>query len=131
MSTTQTEFADPITAAYYGLCIYDGGNNLIGTMDVPPSSKWSAISDKGYKYFDLNADEDGAFKIKLKGSTQPKSKALVKGRGRAAARSAQHDTARAAGEGPAGQQCQRASASRPSYGTAKLNTETKFKAKFP
>ena len=80
-ATSQIEFADPTTTASYGLCIYDGGSSLIGTMDVPPSPNWTPISDKGYKYLDLTSSQDGAFKIKLKGSTQPKSKALVKGRG--------------------------------------------------
>jgi hypothetical protein len=80
-TTSQMEFGDPTMTAHYGLCIYDAGNNLVGTMDVPPSSLWVPISDKGYKYFDLSATNDGAFKIKLKGSTKPKAKALVKGRG--------------------------------------------------
>jgi hypothetical protein len=83
MSTSQLEFADPTSTSSYALCIYDtGGANLIATMDVPASStKWSAISDKGYKYDDPAHTADGAFKIKLKGSTANKSKALVKGRG--------------------------------------------------
>jgi hypothetical protein len=82
LATSQMDFADPTTTAHYGLCIYAGtASGLVGTMDVPPSSNWTPISDKGYKYLDLNSSQDGAFKIKLKGSTQPKSKALVKGRG--------------------------------------------------
>ena len=81
-ATTQTDFGNPTTSASYALCVYDN-TGLVGTMDVPPdSNKWVAIGLKGYKYTDLTATEDGAFKLKLKGNdSAPKSKALVKARG--------------------------------------------------
>src|SRR5262249_38806272 len=82
MATSQTEFGDPQTSATYSLCVYSNDTSLVGTMDVPPDgTKWQQISDKGYKYTDLTHSEGGAFKIKLKGSTVSKSKALVKARG--------------------------------------------------
>src|SRR5262249_34012364 len=82
--TTQTEFGDPTVSANYSLCIYAGtAETLVGTIDVPPGSKWSTVSFKGYKYTDPAGTADGARTIKLKGSTDNKSKALVKGGGAA------------------------------------------------
>jgi hypothetical protein len=82
-ATLQAHFADPTTTADYALCIYAGtAQALAATVDVPPSAaKWSAVGVSGYKYFDAAGTENGIQKIKLKGSTQNKSKALLKGRG--------------------------------------------------
>ena len=80
--TTQAEMGDPITTDSYILCIYSGATeDLVASVEVPPSTKWAPISDKGYKYFDSAATEDGAQKIKMKGGAAGKSKVLVKGRG--------------------------------------------------
>jgi hypothetical protein len=49
---------------------------------VPPSaSLWKPLGSKGYKYKDPAGSQDSIQKIILKGSTQMKSKVLVKGKG--------------------------------------------------
>jgi hypothetical protein len=82
-SASQVDFADPTMGANYALCIYAGTtNSLVAELAVPPSpTLWSPLSTKGYKYFDASSGQDGVQKIKLKGSSSNKSKALVKGRG--------------------------------------------------
>jgi hypothetical protein len=85
-ATSQMEFADPttpLTGAYYALCIYQNGTDLVGTMDIPPGANWTQAGSKGYKYFDASNAADGASKIKLKGSASSKSKILLKARGNA------------------------------------------------
>jgi hypothetical protein len=82
-NTSQEEFGDPTTTANYALCFYSGPMaSLVGGAEVPASgTKWSAIGAKGYKYKDTNGAEDGIRKVLVKGSTNNKSKALVKGKG--------------------------------------------------
>jgi hypothetical protein len=82
-SVDQTQLGDPTDSADYSLCVYAGGaNDLVAAADVPPSSTlWDAISTKGYKYKDGNAQEDGVTNVIVKGSDANKSKALVKGKG--------------------------------------------------
>ncbi len=82
-STSQGEFGDPTTVANYNLCIYAGTTSaMIGQVLVPADGiKWRAISTKGYKYKDKEAEADGITIMTLKGSLIDKSKALVKGKG--------------------------------------------------
>lgn len=82
-ATSQAELGDPTADANYTLCLYAGSTAaLVGQALVPASaSAWSAISTKGYKYKDALAAADGITKVVLKGSAQPKAKALVKGKG--------------------------------------------------
>jgi hypothetical protein len=83
--TTQSTFADPITAANYSLCFYAGATPaLLQSIEVPFSgTKWTAISTKGYKYKDPAGTEDGITKIIVKSGAAGKSKAIVKGKGMA------------------------------------------------
>jgi hypothetical protein len=82
--TTFAEMSDPRSNADYTLCIYAGASEeLVGTLAIPANaSRWSVTgNDKGYKYFDEGAAEDGVQKMKLKASDANKTKALLKGRG--------------------------------------------------
>jgi hypothetical protein len=81
--TSQMEFADPTTTANYTLCIYAGSTAaLVGDALIPAdATKWSTISTKGYKYKDPAGSADSITKVILKGSTENKSKVLVKGKG--------------------------------------------------
>jgi hypothetical protein len=79
--TSQTELSNPTTTADYTLCVYDA-NGIVTSATVPAdATKWSPISDKGYKYKDTGGAEDGITNVLVKGSTQDKSKAKVKGKG--------------------------------------------------
>jgi hypothetical protein len=82
-ATTQPEFADPTATANYALCIYAGGSQtLVASIAIGPSpTKWSPLSTRGYKYFDVASTADGTQKVVLKGSDTNKSKVLLKGRG--------------------------------------------------
>jgi hypothetical protein len=81
-STTLTELQDPTDTAAYALCIYSGGNTLLGGVTVPPGAgKWSPLGTKGFKYLDANASAGGVKKIILKSGAQDNAKALVKGGG--------------------------------------------------
>jgi hypothetical protein len=79
-ATSQPEFADPINTAIYAVCVYEN-NALSFPLAVSPSSLWSVISTKGYKYKNLAGTEFGVQKIIVKGSVDPKAKILVKGKG--------------------------------------------------
>lgn len=79
-ATTQTEFSDPINTALYAVCVYEAGA-LSYSMVIPPGPAWTPIGSKGFKYKELTGSAQGVQKIILKGSTDPKSKVLVKGRG--------------------------------------------------
>lgn len=83
-ATTQAEFGDPTGAADYALCVYAGSTAaLVAEALVPAGApQWSVLGTKGYKYGDASATPDGVTKAILKGNaTQPKAKALVKGKG--------------------------------------------------
>ena len=69
------------TTADYALCIYAGpSDTLVASINVPPSTKWSTLSTKGYKYLDLSLTYGGTQKIILKGTGVPgKTKALLEG----------------------------------------------------
>ncbi|MBX3023938.1 hypothetical protein KF840_03415 [bacterium] len=80
-STTQADFGDPKDGtANYALCIYDNGA-LAGSTLVAPGTGWSVLSTKGWKFLDKAGSQTGVQKIILKGSTDNKAKALVKGKG--------------------------------------------------
>ncbi len=82
-ATNQPEYGDPTDSTDYALCIYAGTTAayVVG-VNVPASGTlWSALSDKGYKYKDGAGANDGVQTALVKGSDQPKSKALVKGKG--------------------------------------------------
>ncbi len=82
-ATSQTEFGDPTATADYALCLYAGmPAGLVGQALIPASAtNWLPLASKGYKYRDPNGTPSGVLKAILKGSTQNKSKALVKGKG--------------------------------------------------
>jgi hypothetical protein len=82
-ATSQAEFGNPTAMADYALCIYAGtASSLVGEAVIPASStKWRALSTKGYQYNDPTGTEDGITKVLLKGSDQNKSEALLKGKG--------------------------------------------------
>lgn len=80
-STTQAEFGDPVMGtANMALCIYETGG-LVGEALVAPGPGWSVVSTKGWKFLNKAGTQDGIQKIILKGSTNNKAKALVKGKG--------------------------------------------------
>jgi hypothetical protein len=71
--TSQTDLSDPTATADYTLCLYDA-NGIVTSATVPAdATKWSPISDKGYKYKDPGAAEDGITNVLLKGSTEERS----------------------------------------------------------
>jgi cysteine-rich repeat protein len=82
----QTDFADfgvPTGTASYTLCLYASPATVLGEATVAYSgSKWSVIgANKGRKYKDKDATEDGIKKIVLKAGAPNKAKAIVKGKG--------------------------------------------------
>ncbi len=81
--TSQEEFGAAAELAQSTLCIYAGTPGaVVGEVVVPSDPvKWQPIGTKGYKYKDNGGAADGVQKIVLKGSTENKSKALVKGKG--------------------------------------------------
>ena len=82
--TSFADFSDPRTSARYTFCLYAGTTaTLVQEMSVPASATlWTASNDnRGYKYFDPPAVQDGAQKIILKASTSNRTKVLVKGHG--------------------------------------------------
>jgi cysteine-rich repeat protein len=83
LSTTFAELQNPTSTASYGLCIYDAGTLLIADVTVPPSTKWTALGDRGYSFTDPTGADDGAQRLLLKASDSDRAKALVKGRGSA------------------------------------------------
>lgn len=84
--TQQADFGDPTTTTGYSLCLYTGASPVLTmTMTAPAvgfcgGPCWGPISDKGYKYFDFFAEDDGVFNVLLKGGTAGKAKILVKGK---------------------------------------------------
>jgi hypothetical protein len=81
--TSQQEFADPTTTEDYALCLYAGSSQaLIGKANVAANAtKWSIVDSKGYKYKDTLGTDSGIEHVILKGSTQNKSTAIMKGKG--------------------------------------------------
>jgi hypothetical protein len=84
-STFQTEFGNPTLAngASNALCVYSNGALNAEAVVQPSTTKWKAISTKGWKYLDKPGTSDGITKIIQKGSTNDRSKILVKGKGAA------------------------------------------------
>jgi len=79
-SADQSDFGDPTAGSDYALCVYVGTGLLFST-ELPAGPPWEAVSDKGYKYKDATGANDGATNVLVKGSTDDKSRALVKGKG--------------------------------------------------
>jgi hypothetical protein len=82
-AVSQPALADPVNSAHYTLRLYVGtAATLLSEVQVPPHlTKWSAISDTGYKYLDPGGAADGIQRIVLKGSAEDTAKALLKGKG--------------------------------------------------
>ena len=81
-SAVQADFGDPTATANYAFCVYDGTGALTVEVNIPAGgANWSAISTKGYKYFDATFAADGTQKLLLKGNAAAgKAKILLKGR---------------------------------------------------
>jgi hypothetical protein len=80
-STMQSDFGNPTSTSTTALCIYENGT-LVGDAAIPPdATKWQTISTKGYKYKDKGGAASSINNILLKGSSDDKSKVLVKGKG--------------------------------------------------
>src|SRR5262249_10261792 len=79
-SAMQADFGDPPSTANYAFCVYDGTGALAIEVNIPAGGpNWSAISTKGYKYFDATFTADGTQKLLLKGSASAgKAKILLK-----------------------------------------------------
>lgn len=82
-ATTQAEFSDPVVTAGYRLCVYDGGDFLLGAAVPASAARWAALGDKGYRYRDTIGSEAGILRILLKGSDpgEDKAKVTLKGKG--------------------------------------------------
>ncbi|MGH3580930.1 MAG: hypothetical protein ACRERC_06295 [Candidatus Binatia bacterium] len=81
--TVKADFANPMVAADYALCIYAGASpTLVGTVHVAPSAtKWRENS-KGYKYKDTTFASDGTQKVLAQGTGESgRTKALLVARG--------------------------------------------------
>ena len=81
--TAQSDFGVPTGTTQYALCIYTGtASALVANYNVPGDAmKWAGLGTQGYKYTDATGSAAGITKVLLKGSTQDKSKCLVKGKG--------------------------------------------------
>ena len=79
----QSDFGDPLTSADYALCLYTGLQRTPLThLTVPhDASKWTSLSDRGYRYGIATGNADGVTKVLLKGGEAGKSMAQVKGKG--------------------------------------------------
>lgn len=81
-ATSQTEFGDPTVGTEYALCIYAGSAALVATETViPPGGAWKTLGTKGFKYDDAGGAVHSINRVLLKGSTENKSKVLIKGKG--------------------------------------------------
>lgn len=80
--TSFAELGLPTGTTAYTLCLY-AGTTALGEATVPgDATKWKVIgANKGYKYKDKTAAEDGIKVVVLKASLLNKSKAIVKGKG--------------------------------------------------
>jgi len=79
--TSQTEFADPTATTVYATCLYANGALLDGATIPPSLTLWKPISTTGFKYKDTTAAQDGIQTVLLRGSTENRTKVLVKGKG--------------------------------------------------
>jgi Thrombospondin type 3 repeat len=79
----QDDFGNPLQMADYALCLYTGPQHAPLTHTTVPhdAGKWSALSDRGYRYKDRAGSAAGITKILLKGGDAGKSLAQVKGKG--------------------------------------------------
>jgi hypothetical protein len=81
--TALADFGDPLHSADYALCLYTGNQHTPLTHVTIPanSTKWSAESDRGYRYTDGGATAAGVIKARLKSGEAGKSRVQVKGKG--------------------------------------------------
>lgn len=95
----QADFGDPRVdgGTAFGLCVYDGDDKLVGTLQVdrageacgPDDPCWRTAGQeppkgKGYIYEDQHAAADGVSKLFVKGRRAPRSQALVRAQNHAA-----------------------------------------------
>lgn len=81
-STSQSEFADPLTAAAYSFCVFAGTAAIVVEADIPPDAqRWAALGSTGFKYKDASGAADGIQRITLRGSDSAATKILLKGKG--------------------------------------------------
>jgi len=86
--TTLDAFGDPTRTDGYGLCIYDGGENLVFTAGAPAGGAckngkpcWKASGTKGFKYADGDLTPQGVQKLQLQAGPDGKAKIAVGGKG--------------------------------------------------
>lgn len=87
-TTVQADFGDPAAGETgYAVCVYDHGGFLHAEARVHRAGHlcgtrpcWKALSTKGYKYGDKNADADGITKLQLKSGPEGKGQVQVAGR---------------------------------------------------
>jgi len=91
----QTDLGNPLSGGgtAYGICIYDGADDLVAELAVDRAGDtcdgspcWKAVgkappNGKGYKFKDASGTSDGVQKILYKGGDAGKSKAILKGKG--------------------------------------------------
>lgn len=71
-SATAGDFGDPTTGGSYALCLYDGTNALVGTMQVEGDGTcgtkpcWKATGSTGWSYADKRGTSYGVGKLKIK-----------------------------------------------------------------
>jgi cysteine-rich repeat protein len=83
LATDVSELGDPLSTADYALCLYTGPLlNPFFEATIPASStKWNALSTKGFRYKDSTGVPTGVTNVLLRSGNAGKSKALVKAKG--------------------------------------------------
>jgi hypothetical protein len=78
------DMGDPTDTTRYELCVYDS-SGVRFAVGVPPGSGWSLTGSpsapKGYRYKSRTGDIQGVTRIDIRGSSLPKGKAKVSGKG--------------------------------------------------
>lgn len=81
-STSQSDFADPLSAAAYSFCVFAGTAAIVVEADIPPDAqRWTALGSTGFKYKDANGAADGIQRITLRASDSAATKIALKGKG--------------------------------------------------
>ncbi len=80
-NTSQTEFEDPTADTIYALCLYQNGAMTHGVTIPPSGTLWRPISTVGFRYKDMTGAAQGIQTIVLRGSTDNRTKVIVKGKG--------------------------------------------------
>jgi cysteine-rich repeat protein len=74
----------PDTSTAYSLCVYDmtaATPSLAASIDVAPSSRWQAMTSRGWDYTDTRAESDGVRKLRLAAGAASQTKASVAAHG--------------------------------------------------